>query len=164
MRFGPQTNLVEEVIEYAARGDLFIGPYRGDACAIFVERDFPKALELARTQNPQDGYAIWTDLNEIVMSKVYGQQDDLDDLVNEELFRLGDELGAIFRKRLGRGPYAEIVDEVASDFYHCAYKRAILGGSPHFSERLYECYRDGGWPCGWKGEYPAGLLVVYSPG
>lgn len=164
MRFGPHTHLVDEVIDYARNGDLFICSYRSDTNVVLIETDFTKALERARTQDPESDYAIWADLGELLMSKVRGQCNKLVgfEAASKELPKLGDELGSIFKKRLGRGPYDEIMDEVASDFYRCAYKRAVLGGEPHFFETLYECYRAGGWPCGWKGNYPVGTLVVYS--
>lgn len=165
MRFGPHTDLVEEVIDYARTGRLFTSPYRGDTDAVLIEGDFAKAQERSWTQDPEDDYAIWSDLREIVMSKVRGQRNKLSgfNAVGQELPKLGDELSAIFKKRLVRGPYDAIMDEVASDFYRCAYKRAVLGDQSHFFETLYECYRAGGWPCGWKGEYPEGKLVVYLP-
>lgn len=165
MRFGQHTRLVEEVIDFARYGNILVGPYRGNASDVMVETSFLSAMELARTQDPVEGYAVWGDLISLVMSKVRAQRSRLVDtnLVNEELPRLGDELHAIVKSRLGRGPQDEIMDEVSSDLYHCAYKRAVLGDAPHFFETLYQCYIAGGWPCGWKGEYPAGTLVVYSP-
>jgi|SRR5581483_430988 len=165
MRFGPHTPLVEEVIDYARNGELFVGPYRGDTSAVLIEADFAKAKERAWTQDPENDNAIWADLRGLVMSKVRGQRNKLVgfDAASKELPKLGDELSAIFKKRLIRGPYDEILDDIASDFYHCAYKRAVFGSGPHFFETLYECYRAGAWPCGWKGEYPAGTLVVYLP-
>ena len=67
MRFGPNTYLVEEIANYARNGDLFVSPFRGDANTVFIERDFVKALERARTQEPETDDAIWTDLNELMM-------------------------------------------------------------------------------------------------
>jgi hypothetical protein len=165
MRFGPHTPLIEEIIDYARNGELFVGPYRGDSSSVQIEHDFAKAQELAWTQDPESDYAIWADLNALVMSKVRGHRNKIIDFeaMSKELSKLGDELGLIFKKRLSRGPYDAIVDQVASDFYHCAYKRAVFGIESHFFETLYECYCAGGWPCGWKGEYPAGTLVIYLP-
>jgi hypothetical protein len=165
MRFGPHTPLVEEVIDYANTGDLFVRPYGGDSSRVLVETNFARARERAWTQDPESDFAIWTDLREMVMSKVRGQRHEIAgfDAASKELRKLVDELSAIFKKRLKRGPYDEILDDVASDFYNCAYKRAVLGNVPHLFETLYECYRAGGWPCGWRGQYPDGVLVVYSP-
>lgn len=165
MRFGNYTPLVEEIVDYARTGDLFMGPYLADRTSAIVETSFTKSIELARTQDPEMGYEIWTDLNERLMSKVrgYGVKTSGFNEIRKELPRLGDELASILKKRLRLSPFEEIVDEVASDFYHCAYKRAIIGGAPDFFETVFCCYRAGGWPCGWRGEYPDGLLVVYLP-
>lgn len=165
MRFGPHTQLVEEVIDYARNGELFVGAYRGDKNVVLIETDFSKAQERAWTQDPDNDDMIWSDLRGLLMSKVRGQRSKLanPEIGSKELPKLGDELNAIFKKRLSQTAYDAIMDEVASDFYHCAYKRAVLGNEPHFFETLYESYRAGGWPCGWKGEYPAGMLVLYLP-
>lgn len=32
-----------------------------------------------------------------------------------------------------------------------------------FLEELFSLYRTGGWPCGYKGEYPHGQFIVYWP-
>lgn len=162
MRFGKNTYLVEEVIDFARNGAILVGPYRSRG--VLIEADFSIALERARTQNPEDGYAIWTDLIGLTVSKVRPQLRKLADfdVLSKELPKLGDEFGVILKKRLGRSSYDEIIDEVASDLYHCAYKRAVLGDEPHFFDKLLECYRAGGWPCGWKGDYPSGQLIVYS--
>lgn len=31
-----------------------------------------------------------------------------------------------------------------------------------FLEKQIEVYKDGGFPCGWKGQFPNGIMVVYS--
>lgn len=163
MRFGLHTHLVEEVIEYARNGELFVGPYRGDTSSMLIETDFAKAQERAWTQHPDGDYAIWSDLKEGVKSEVLEKRYQLVgfDAIDNELIKLADELGGILKKRLRRGPYEDLTDEVLADFYDCAYKRAVFGSEPHFFETLYACYRAGGWPCGWKGDYPTGTLVVY---
>lgn len=166
MRFGIHTHLVDEIIEYARDSEIFVhhahSPILG-SCAI--EPDFVAAQERARTQDPEDDYAIWADLCSLEMSKVRGLRTSVPgfDAVSLELPKLGDEFSVIFKTRLGHGPYDAIRDKVASDFYHFAYKRAVLGDVPHFFETLLDIYRAGGWPCGWKGSYPAGRLVVYVP-
>ncbi len=32
-----------------------------------------------------------------------------------------------------------------------------------FLEKQIEVYKNGGFPCGWKGQFPNGIMVVYSP-
>lgn len=78
------------------------------------------------------------------------------------LSALGDELNLIVRMHLSSGPFLAISDEIAADLYHCAYKRAVLGDAPHFFEELFTQYQSGLWPCGWKGNYPAGSLICFA--
>ena len=30
-------------------------------------------------------------------------------------------------------------------------------------EKVFKVYKMGGWPCGWKGEYMKGKMIVYLP-
>jgi len=83
------------------------------------------------------------------------------DAVDNELGNLVDILGAVVLRRL-RGTFREIVDDVAGDLYNCAYRRAVLGYKEGLFEEIFDAYKSGGWPCGWKGNFPEGALVVFT--
>ena len=41
--------------------------------------------------------------------------------------------------------------------------REIDENDKMFLEKQIEVYKNGGFPCGWKGQFPNGIMVVYSP-
>lgn len=45
----------------------------------------------------------------------------------------------------------------------CALNRLVNGKTDNFYEKIFEVYKQGGWPCGWKGTYPIGEIIVYVP-
>lgn len=48
------------------------------------------------------------------------------------------------------------------DLRNCAYNRAINGKSENFYEYIFKIYLAGGFPCGWKGDYPdSGVIIAY---
>ncbi|GLR14909.1 hypothetical protein GCM10007907_36990 [Chitinimonas prasina] len=164
MRFGPNTTLVEEVIEYARSGEFFTVSYQGGITGSIIEVDFVHAQELAWTQESIDGFTNWMYLQDKFAGELLRLEYTLKDFreASKELSKLVDELGAIAKARFSRSPFDDIGDQIATDLYYCAYKRAVIGSAPHFFEKLFDCYRMGGWPCGWKGTHPAGSVVVFS--
>ncbi|KPN72865.1 hypothetical protein [Neisseria sp. 74A18] len=57
----------------------------------------------------------------------------------------------------------EFTDFVYNDFLTFAAYRIFSQQKDEFIEQQIEVYQNGGFPCGWKGEYPNGEMVVYSP-
>ena len=41
--------------------------------------------------------------------------------------------------------------------------KEINGQDKDFLEKQIEVYQNGGFPCGWKGYYPEGKMVVFIP-
>ena len=48
----------------------------------------------------------------------------------------------------------QVANNTVTDLYYCAENRAFNGRTDNFWERLYQLYRRGLWPCGWRGVYP----------
>lgn len=59
---------------------------------------------------------------------------------------------------LDPGVYVSL--QAAWDAGGAAYQIA-MGNKDGFYIKLMDWYRKGHWPCGWEGEYPKGLLIVY---
>ena len=53
-------------------------------------------------------------------------------------------------------------EDIANDMHVLALNRCACGVIDSFDERLFSIYKAGGYPCGWKGKYPDGQLVVFS--
>ena len=56
----------------------------------------------------------------------------------------------------------QIANNAVSELRWCAENRACNGLTDNFWERLFRLYREGLWPCGWRGVYPEpGKFVAY---
>jgi hypothetical protein len=56
----------------------------------------------------------------------------------------------------------QIANNAVTDLCYCAENRAFNGLTDNFWERLFRLYRQGLWPCGWRGTYPApGQFIAY---
>ncbi|MDR0481061.1 MAG: hypothetical protein LBG66_04150 [Gallionellaceae bacterium] len=58
--------------------------------------------------------------------------------------------------------FSKMFNDIEADLLNCCINIYVNGQNKLF-DRMWEIYSQGGWPCGWKGEYPEGQLVVYSP-
>jgi|KBSMisStaDraftv2_1062788.scaffolds.fasta_scaffold448252_2 hypothetical protein len=163
MKYGKNTNLVEEVLSFVEKGALLEGVSSEDMSDSTLIRDFAEAKSFAWSQDLSVGELPWVDLREREMRNVLRARYELPDLdaVDNELGNLVDILGAVVLRRL-RGTFREIVDDVAGDLYNCAYRRAVLGYKEGLFEEIFDAYKSGGWPCGWKGNFPEGALVVFT--
>jgi hypothetical protein len=54
------------------------------------------------------------------------------------------------------------VNTVYDDLEYIMLARAVMDVTDLFWEKMFQVYRAGGYPCGWKGAYPEGQLVVLS--
>jgi hypothetical protein len=52
-------------------------------------------------------------------------------------------------------------EDVSAVLRYCLANRNATHPSLLF-DRIERAYLDGGWPCGWKGKYPDGQLIVFS--
>lgn len=165
MQYGPNTDVVQEVIEYVRTGPLFAPQEHSDfgsSCSLL--RDFEEAKALAWNIPFRDIKWTWTDIRENEMAEVRGVRYQIDGF-DEYRDSLRDLLQVFTRyvKRRLQHKYSAVLDDVVADLYNCAFTRAVYGVREDFFERLFVVYRAGGWPCGWDGEYPDGRLVVYIP-
>jgi hypothetical protein len=55
-----------------------------------------------------------------------------------------------------------LANNVVSELWYCAENRAFNGLVDNFWERIFRLYKQGIWPCGWRGVYPQpGKFVAY---
>lgn len=76
----------------------------------------------------------------------------------------GKEVVSLVMAQLLWMPSEEQAAHIASHFDDIGFYRACFGVTDTVRERLFRVYRTGGYPCGWRGRFPTGDLVVYSPG
>jgi hypothetical protein len=53
-------------------------------------------------------------------------------------------------------------DELATDMWYC-YLNEVRGGSSALFNSILNAYEQNGWPCGWRGKFPDGNLIVLNP-
>lgn len=85
---------------------------------------------------------------------------------SERIADISDEFESVLefhllRKFAGKLPNEEI-SGIAEDFASAMRIRAEHGTNTQLTERLLKVYSEGGYPCGWDGEYPEGRIVVFT--
>lgn len=115
----------------------------------------------------QRKYEDWVTLREEISGKLMFNVSKLDTpnwLERTHLFESADanltrQIGAHLPKNLPVRIISDIQFDFKIIFYHLHFEEseANLGGY------LLKSYLSGAWPCGWKGRYPKGKLVVYWP-
>ena len=162
MKFGVNTQLVEEVMEFIRNSKMFNNKNFNDE--IFkVIKDFNKAQNLAWSQDSSEVDTVWEYVKsqeaESIVEQVYNlnlvsQQDELYNFFSDNENYSNDFLPF---------DYIDINEEVEGDLTMCALNRLVNGKTDNFYEKIFEVYKQGGWPCGWKGRYPIGDMIVYIP-
>lgn len=54
------------------------------------------------------------------------------------------------------------LDDACANLGACLESRALLAEPHPLYEAIFRIYNNGGWPCGWDGEYPEGRMVVFT--
>lgn len=218
MNYGPHSQLVEEVIDFASGGGVLsaIGPAE-ETAFVRITNDLRLALEtsvgegeigsfqiaaqvdvsdwgnidllgknLVRGENRtideagEDLLWTWQDLTENLVAELiwttdYWQRPDRKAL-HDPLFKrfhgssLERELRDLFKAVLpptepleGWQHCAEhLANDVSTELWYCAENRAFNGLTDNFWERVFQLYKEGLWPCGWIGTFPApGKFMAY---
>ena len=162
MKFGKNTLLVEEVMDFIRHNRMFnIKDVKLDNIEII--NDFNKAQNLAWSQDSNEVDTVW----EYVKSQE--SESIVENVYNLDLVSLQDELYEFFGNNAHYSDdflpfdYIDIKEEVEGDLTMCALNRLVNGKTDNFYEKIFEVYKQGGWPCGWKGTYPKGEMIVYMP-
>ncbi|MCZ8533340.1 cytoplasmic protein [Psychrobacillus psychrodurans] len=162
MKFGENTQLVEEVMDFIRNNKMF---YKNNFHVNNLEviNDFNEAQNLTWSQDSSEVDTVWEYVKlqeaESIIEKVYDldlvtQQDSLYDFFSDHDNYSNDFLPF---------EYIDINEEVEGDLTMCALNRLVNGKTDNFYEKIFEVYKQGGWPCGLKGTYPIGEIIVYVP-
>lgn len=103
----------------------------------------------------------WTDLREHEAGALLGvtYQDSSKAGLRQRCAELEDRMFP-WLSRLHEAP----LDDIVADLGNAVMSRCVFGrDDTRLFERVFRAYRVGGWPCGWRGRHPDGLLVVYEP-
>ncbi len=163
MSYGPHTDMVEDVARYVREGNLLGGGGSVPGSVLTTESiDEAKRLAWQETAGPDE--LTWTDIRQQQLRRVRGATYGLDWYrgVDDALVALMEEFTAQVRRRLP-GAYADLLDDVVGDLFSATKARAVLGSRHEFFELLLAIYHAGAWPCGWRGDYPDGRVVAFTP-
>ncbi|MFP3888563.1 hypothetical protein HPB58_06920 [Priestia filamentosa] len=160
MKYGIHTKLVEEVIQFANSMQDFQKTMMPEGVNIINSIDEVKELAFYKVFG-EDEYT-WSDIRQKEMAKVKGKLYRLDP--NEKpkgLDEVTEEIANGLRNQI-TDSYRDFFEDVVVDLRNCAINRAINGQNQNFYEQIFNIYKAGGFPCGWKGEYPEiGEIIAY---
>lgn len=157
------SELVREVMVIARSGKLLRRQHEYEhSQAVVVDIQRARSLAWEEVYGPEE--RTWSDIRELEMAQVRART-----YSDQQAMRLAEAasthsttLLSALRRNMSRD-YADLLDDVHSDLYNCIVARAVGGRDFHFFEALLAVYSNGGWPCGWNGEYPAGRIAAYFP-
>ena len=164
MPFGTHHDHVNDVLHFVQSGKVLIPKEEIDDSHFLVSiNDFDEALTLAWEQGSGPTGITWSNIRSDQMSLVWrnAYQMELFKQYDEQLTRAMSVASRSIERQLGQ--YGDLLDDVISDLQSCAYSRLVFGLENQFFESLFAIYRDGGWPCGWNGSYPKGVIVAFFP-
>lgn len=147
-----------ELVKFCERGRLLDGPYRGDFTKAAVIHDGNEALLTSGTER-DGGYEFWPDLCEREYVKLgfdcpQWLPGKIDQFLVDPLRRRTNDEGLVLE-------ISTIWDAVQQDIWFCMANR-ISPRARDFFTLIEKAYLLSGWPCGWKGKFPEGQLVVFS--
>lgn len=162
IEIGENTGLVAEVLDFVNSGTLLKVP--GRACP---SDEVINNLEVAKKFAWDEFYGsdefTWADLRSDKMSEIWSVIYDDESKyasVDSKLSGVLSEMDQEILSQLDQ-QHKELLDDIVSDLKGCLYSRAVLGVSNKFFEDVFKIYKSGGWPCGWKGDWPNGQVISY---
>jgi hypothetical protein len=105
----------------------------------------------------------WSDIRSEKMSEVWEivYEDENHIHIDRKLSAVLEEVTSSLERQLDTY-HKELLDDIASDMKGCIYSRAFQGVNSTFFEKILTIYQDGGWPCGWHGDWPEGEISIYK--
>ena len=132
-----------------------------------VISDAEQAVYYATSQDAQDthpGIQYWTNILEYASMN----EDDLEipDMLRSEVIRYIDALVNRLLDSLNKlAEEKNLPDEITGVtielFYGFIVEMVFLDSLPTLHQKLLAIYERGGFPCGWRGDYPKGVVLVF---
>lgn len=159
---GENTDLVAEVLDFVRSGNLLKKSGRASSGGEIVN-DLKAAKRYAWDEVYGDEEFTWADFRSEKMSEIWSiiyNDGSKYSEVDSKLSGILNELDREIRIQLDQR-HKELLDDIVSDLKGCLYSRAVLGKNNSFFEHLFMIYQNGGWPCGWKGDWTNGQAIAY---
>jgi hypothetical protein len=148
---------------------FFMGGYVAQADEIVIH-DEQDAIDYATDQDVDlhkgSEYRYWTEIQEMNdrgagydQTKRLQLGNDFDHLLSNTSKKI---TNALIRRGEKEKVPSPLIDWACTDFYLFLSNMTLFVEQSRFHRALYRAYENGGIPCGWKGNFPAGYLLVYS--
>jgi len=162
MKIGENSDLVIEILDFIANEQLLKPSGRVTLNNIAI-MDLDVAKKFAWDETYGEEEFTWADLRSEKMSEVwsviYNNYDKYSEIDNK-LSSLLDQINSLVSNQLEQQS-KELLDDIVSDMHGCLLSRAVQGRNNNFFENIFSAYLKGGWPCGWKGDWPSGEVITY---
>ncbi|WED25513.1 hypothetical protein L3V77_10585 [Vibrio sp. DW001] len=155
---GKHSRLVVEILDFLDDKRL-LKPSEGLVISHSLD-DLDLAQQAAWEDVYGDDELTWSDIRSDKMSEIWEEiysHKDYEE-VDLKLSRLMDDLDISIQTQLPE-LYAELLDDMVSDFKGCLYSRAVFGKENAFFEDIFSSYVKGGWPCGCSQD----KIIVFIP-
>ena len=136
-------------------------------------QDKEKAVYYATSQDAQDdepGIKYWTNILEY-NNNLLNSTDikiNLPDGGKEIVEHIESATSEIMREISKRVAFlslpSEFTDVISEDFYVFINELTFFKELHPLQQRLFDVYKNGGFPCGWRGDFPDGQLLVFCCG
>ncbi|MGR5116575.1 hypothetical protein [Photobacterium damselae] len=162
IEIGKNTYLITEVLDFLSSGKLLKpSDYTEKQDSIIYD------LEIAKKFAWEEFYGedelTWADLRAEKMSEIWDiiYENDEYSEIERKLTACLNDISDIIQHQLEQ-QYLELLDDIVSDMQACLLSRAVQGQGNKFFENIFLIYLNGGWPCGWKGSWPKGDILIYN--
>ena len=166
-RFGEYTEEVEEVLEFIRSDRLLSGGDIPDDVDVYVIRSL-KQIPTEDDYFYDNLEYTWNDIIANEAAVFYGIESEtcgrsysydhkfLSELVDSLMERYNKTFPEYYKKYY-------LDKEIPGILCYIVHCRIIMGKQNQFFEMLFKVFQSGGYPCGWKGKYPEGKLIVFYP-
>lgn len=165
IEIGENTDLVIEILDFIANNMLLKSSGQLDLGNVVI-RDLDVAKKFAWDEVYGEEEYTWADLCSEKISEIweviYKDHDKYFEIGNK-LPDILEQVSNVIQNQLEQ-QNKELLDDIVSDIQGCLLSRAVQGKKNKFFENIFSAYLNGGWPCGWKGNWPNGQVIIYLPG
>ncbi|BFO56699.1 hypothetical protein [Acidovorax sacchari] len=167
---------VVEVFDFIVRGELLVTAYAGDGFPALMLDDMGTALERYTNQDVEPPDHFLLDITADAAGEIpanpeikefsglkrslveYDEQEDFYEIILRKISTVSEDL------EINAAQSRLLADAISGDLYKCAEARLCLERSHPYFERVFEIYKNQGFPCGWRGgdNWRDGDFYIYS--
>ncbi len=170
--FGQFSSSVTEVLDFVQHHGILQKPFDGPLDGKLQIHLVSTLEDIERFRDPDadmaeiKGDINWSDILSRMEDEFHDAREShpgvFDEQLRENIRCASGQLWSTFDQQLSPILPEIEVSNVDGFFYSIMLLRAVNGATDSFSEQLFDLYRANGYPCGWRGAFPDGKIVVYT--